>query len=273
MTDGDEGTPPEQPWSRLRHRAWEQVALILTIVLFGIVAARLYLVSRGDVTTFKSLLQYADPVPLALSLAPTLLSLIGFAAFIPAERVWSIDSATRWRNGVLLFLCGLLQAFFLTLVEWLVFALLVFVLGWIDHRRKARPPEGRGEPSEETAQDERESVGADVGETSEIATPWAELLLLGVTLAFVVWYFSSTLSEPWLPANRIELRTERLVGFVLEETDDELVVLRADDRAVVRVAAAEIEQRETCVAQQRDRPLIFYALTLSAREPRYPNCG
>jgi hypothetical protein len=54
-------------------------------------------------------------------------------------------------------------------------------------------------------------------------------------------------SEPWLPAKRIE-RTGKapIVAYVLDETDDELVVLEHEDRRVTRLDRADVETREIC---------------------------
>jgi hypothetical protein len=53
--------------------------------------------------------------------------------------------------------------------------------------------------------------------------------------------------SPWLPAERIDHEDQKaFAGYVLNESDNDLVVLRAQDRHVIRLNVDKIESREIC---------------------------
>jgi hypothetical protein len=53
--------------------------------------------------------------------------------------------------------------------------------------------------------------------------------------------------KPWLPAEKMELRgRDSLVGYVLNQTDSELVVLTYEAREVIRVDLDDVQSREIC---------------------------
>jgi hypothetical protein len=82
---------------------------------------------------------------------------------------------------------------------------------------------------------------------------------------------SSLLSDAsWLPAEEFEVKGGGVsVGYVLDETDEELLMLREHDREVVRLQRKNVHSRKTCELDDASRPLAFSFNP----GPSYPRCN
>lgn len=120
-------------------------------------------------------------------------------------------------------------------------------------------------------------------EQQKKAPPWG-LTGIVVLLAAVVFAVSPV---PWLPAETFTVDgtdDEQLVGYVLGEDGEDLLILRDRDRRVLRVPLSEIEDRRFCLAAKESpssylwkesRRLLVPAFALTATDgaPGYAACG
>ena len=98
-----------------------------------------------------------------------------------------------------------------------------------------------------------------------------------VLWAMVVGVQVLVTAPPWMPAERVEVdgetETRPIVGYILEDTDEEIVVLRDSPREVVRLSSAQGFTRTYCETHAEfwhmaGRPLIAFL----SPEPQYPAC-
>jgi hypothetical protein len=91
---------------------------------------------------------------------------------------------------------------------------------------------------------DRRLAGAQRSVTARRNIQWvltAGGLASGAVVAIALW-----LMPIWLPTESIEVRGQEFTVHVLSETDDELIVMGADSRLVVRFPANEVKQRTIC---------------------------
>lgn len=95
--------------------------------------------------------------------------------------------------------------------------------------------------------------------------PWAGSIALGAIAATVVVQVLSA-TGMWLPAERIGVREQVMVGYVVDEAEGWTTVLTEEDRAIERVRTATVRSREVCSLRDQwiwDRPIhaVLYADT------------
>lgn len=104
---------------------------------------------------------------------------------------------------------------------------------------------------------------------------WGIVLMSGLTAA--------SAAEPWMPAESLVLRGGGdLTGFVLSDKDDELVILTAEERTLMRLPVKEVRSRQYC--EREPDPYDFFVTSTGPAQPsllgllffgddaRYPPC-
>ena len=84
-------------------------------------------------------------------------------------------------------------------------------------------------------------------------------IVVGVMAVIACAILFSSFAVPWLPTERIESHSDAaFTGYVLNETDGDLVVLRASDRIVIVISSSNDPHRTLCDPTTRlsDEPLI-----------------
>lgn len=97
---------------------------------------------------------------------------------------------------------------------------------------------------------------------------------IGVTLALlagVAWVAGAASDKPWLPAEDISTSDgDTFTGYVLDEDNGSIVVMRDDDRSVVRISIDRVSGRVMCRPEERDQRSL--ASRLIWAQPDYPPC-
>lgn len=93
--------------------------------------------------------------------------------------------------------------------------------------------------------------------------------VLGLAIAWAVIAFSD---RPWLPTEQLTLDGgDQVVGYVIEENDDDILFLREPQRIVERLETATVDTRVFCTMDASDpRPLILRMMGME--RPVYPEC-
>jgi len=217
----------------------QHLPLALTALVFVMVFARLLAVSNYDAVTARAVLANAGPTQVVLgslfTSLPALLPIIaiGLPTLFrlrtrgggPLGQVgWSVTFALLLATAFVITQTSLYTRPWWSLAVSLGIALVLGLTVEAFLRRQIA--------NDTTGQlADRPWLAEDVG--------LATVLLLNLLVV--------TGSEPWLPAEKIELRTgDPVVGYVLDETDDQLVVLENDDRRVSRLELTDVTSREIC---------------------------
>lgn len=228
------------PWGLLR----EHVALVLTASVFALSVLRVFFVSFGNPTTVLALIGEANPVTVvaltAFSVVPFVYgALLGFGA-----RDVRNPNYDRLGRGLVAFGVAAVLGFFIASPGFLLVLPLAVLGGFVGRKRAA--DRGGERPGNEYA-------------------IWA---LVGIVIAMMLTDFT----DPWLPPETIETDDGSvIVGYVVTERgDDELLVLRDDNRVVVPLARSEIESREFCTHANG----LFFGppFAWSHRSDSYPEC-
>jgi hypothetical protein len=97
-------------------------------------------------------------------------------------------------------------------------------------------------------------------------------LEIGVVLTASLVVLASSLSVPWLPAERIDRDGgPSFTAYVLNESENELVVLRETDRAVVVIPSEQNPRRALCIPKVGPWKQSLLARMLKARYPPCPS--
>lgn len=114
--------------------------------------------------------------------------------------------------------------------------------------------------------------------SSETDTQPSQGVHVGVFIALLVLWFAST-QDAWLPAERLDLPTGVVSGYVLGTQDSEYVVLVAGDRHIMRIPATSVraraycrETRQTLWSEMESQPPLFALALGSIKSVRYPAC-
>jgi hypothetical protein len=213
----------------LRDVLTDHLPIVLTALFLGIVFAKLFVVSHGNLQTALGLLSAAGTLEVMFGTLLVLTPILPFAliSIVPyyyaTTRVW-----TPW-----VYVCVAIGAVFLFItapkaivVLGLVTALVntaIFIVGsrrWAD---RSLPRIARALP------------------------------FFAATVLLVASVIIDTM---WLPTEHIELDSgEHQVGYVLGVEDDSLVVLTEDNRLIDRVNLADVTSRQVCERAELDREL------------------
>jgi hypothetical protein len=237
-------------------RWWAGRETVLISAGAGVVlVCRVLGVSRGNSTTAILLLSEADTSTTLLGLvvylsrlAPVIWCTLALSVMFVASEAGDRSTARSWG---LRYLAGLGVAVVLTplsdILGILVFGGLIGLLSWL--------------------------LSSDPGKRRTslrwLARVTVPLFVTGIGL---VALFNP---RPWLPAERIAPRHgPALTGYVLNESPDTVVVLRDDNRAVVRLDPATISSRAFCALEAPrtgDHRQSLLTLVLND-EAAYPMC-
>lgn len=136
------------------------------------------------------------------------------------------------------------------------------------------------EARSESLQAERANVLARVERRVQAHRVWREKsarltkrntgVVVGAMMLMVLVILGSSLTVPWLPTERISADdTEAFTAYVLDESEDSLVVLRASDRAVILIPTDEKPRRTLCVVKAEGWK---QSLLSDLRPEAYPTC-
>jgi hypothetical protein len=100
------------------------------------------------------------------------------------------------------------------------------------------------------------------------ASSWASYLL---TLGLLYGTLALLDDQPWFPSERIATSDDQIIGYVVEESNGELVVLLEKHRTLMRVPNDPQATRTLCTINGEPRTLAHSILWRSAT-PDYPDC-
>jgi len=99
------------------------------------------------------------------------------------------------------------------------------------------------------------------------------MLVAGCAMLAVGAAAALTDDQPWVPASEIQTAEgARVVGYVLDESVDEIVILTHDDREIVRLVPHVVRGRHLCATTSGlGRRTIVQIL--SGESPTTPRCS
>jgi hypothetical protein len=214
----------------------QHLPLALTAAVFALVFVRLLVVSRGDAITARAILASAGPTEVVLGAVLTVLPglLVVIAIVIPWVFRMPLLAPTSYMRvawgfavALVLLITGLMVVVGLYTQSLTSFGFglaVAFVLGaaveWSIRREAAKDP-------------------------TQSVTP-GQTTVLGIAVVIFLSLISVG-DEPWLPPEKVEVHgQDPLVGYVLDVSDTELVVLEDEDRKVTRLDLDDVESREIC---------------------------
>lgn len=235
------------------------VGVAIGAIAVATVVLKLLAVSHGDPNSLGAILRYEGGPDLVLAAilsgAPNLLWL---------AVVWAIPhfgEAVRERDPLVVPSVNLLLV--LILLAALVPARLLGIVGyytvfWIlSSTLWARWNEKRGKRSRQGG------IGA--------ASPQAYAVVFIFTGLFA-WIVVAGSARMWLPLEEINRGAPKpIVGYVLDASEQALVILQERTRTVARVPLSSIKTRDFC--QPADDPRTLVGRVLGYEKPKYPRCS
>jgi hypothetical protein len=226
-----------------RRLVWDHLAAVVSAVAVAALALRVTLISRGNVQTAEAILRYVGPGAILLGVLPLAVVFVHAVGLIElfliafARPGVSTGGRTAGRWGLLVF--ALLAVF---VQPVLVLAPLAVVCGWLAFFHRRYP-------------DAEPAIGV---------TTMPERVVLVVLVVLLV------LASPvgWLPEETLILRHgDPVVGYVLRDGSEPLVVLRSSDSHVVFMEG--VERRFIC----GERSFLSMPPRWLLTDADYPPCG
>jgi hypothetical protein len=223
--------------------------LVVGALLSTLVAVRILAVAHYDVPTALAVLRETDTTSIITGvLVSVLLPWLAGSLFLLAFLAWLIryrGTPKEFGAGLVTVLLALVSAMVLPIAVLAIFAVLLSINTW------------------------REIKG--VASDSTEYRPWevASMFVIAGTILVV----TVLTPRPWLPSERITVtgQARPVIGYALNRTNDELVVLVHRTRAILRYPVASIQSRRLCrVKQTFTLGLVGGALLLPT--PDLPTC-
>jgi hypothetical protein len=224
--------------ARLRDVLLSHLPLILTFFIFVIVGVRLLVVARAEPTTAVAILESAGPIQVIFGMLVVVLPAALFA--LPLGWLWLQDWRTRRglplhpRSAFAVFVLLALPALFV--LPWPMYIALGLgaATGWVLSTLKRR----------RYSYEERLPIF--------VSSEYPRRARWSATTAIVaVWVVAILFTgRPWVPLE--EVRTEDagrervVVGFVLDDSDGQITVLRESDRRVLYLTSTSPPHRTIC---------------------------
>jgi hypothetical protein len=226
----------------------EHLPLLVAGAVTTLTALRLVRVSHFNAETALAVLSLSGTANVLLSVLlqtlPTFIAGAGVGLFVAArERGFKVHD---------LVVTAVLLAFLLVPWQVLLGVLALGVLDWLVNGRRGRRAVEQGRPA---------PVGAD----------------RPVVYGFLLMMILLLPNAMWLPMEAVSVDGKKpTVGYVLHSGGDGLVLLRDDNREVVRLGQSGELERTYCETDDEgwtwDGASVL-SLFMSEDQPRYPDCG
>lgn len=255
MNDDESASADPMPTPRDSMDRWfrPHVGLVVTGIIFLWVIVNVLRATDGDVTSALAVLAASGAVTVSLGVLAAsfglVIAILFFTVDILRTYLRDRDALSRSaRNGLYLsqLWLGLLAFFYLPLANLLLYAF-VYVLAIVGIRRGwNRGPKSTGE--------------------------MAQLLIIGLVPLLLV---SSPAATVWLPSEALVINggaadESVVVGYALDDSEGWFTYLDEETRAVIRIASADIVDREIC--SQRSNNVFLTPLLRSGNASDLPDC-
>jgi hypothetical protein len=215
------------------------------LLVIPFLAVQLLSVSRGSTTTALTILQAAGTLDVAVGVAVVSLPIVLVMISIWMGVMWveQRQPLNQVGPGV-----AIVYFFLVALTPWPLLVLAVPVFGlvlifqWL-YRRYARP------------------------ERPDSMAP----MILGSLVIFLV-YAAVAPVRPWMPAEAVITDSDAVVGYVLFEVDEHMVVLRDSDRQVIRLDRSPSMIRLFCDVEGTFSGRRLLDVVSRDNQPTYPRC-
>ncbi|MGW4498950.1 hypothetical protein ACWENR_10080 [Micromonospora sp. NPDC004336] len=302
MSDDSRDSHDSQPQERaptLEDKPDHRIAYIgltITVLPFLIAAMRMYVVANGNLSVIKSLGATLNIQSLLLGaylgIIPVLFLFGAMSLALHASFTEYPTRTEQWRHvGIAAFLATfgamLLDAEQAMTVVLYVAATVVTIVvadavGWILRRRilaKAVHP-GTRVPffgiSESVAAEMRFTPSKEMLRRSRIARKMLHGGRHFIYGGLALLLLAQVLFPPgmWLPTESIGIRSQRtaIIGYVLEEKDDRVTILRRDGLGVEHFHVDDVVNRQLCDDRTEKEPIFVKLFGRSVRTDKIPVC-
>jgi hypothetical protein len=261
----------------------DNVPWLGTLFLFALVLIMVLIVARFGTATTLALVQHSGILTIAFgesALAITLILYLVFYALFMAAGKSPRGSTDRLVLIPLFVAVGLLLMW---IGPWTNIIVVLFlsdlllgglaarqIMRFVDWQGKREDERGRPSALDTTLTRLGEFGKGPSGSSERIAVTFGIPMLMLAGFGAILPFLSST---PWVPEERIGLSDGSvLVGYVMASDGTQMVVLRADDRAVEYLSPDVVMTRTICVGHSASTNLASPAQWFAGPAPHYPLC-
>ncbi|MEV6802052.1 hypothetical protein AB0M91_27430 [Micromonospora rifamycinica] len=277
------------------HRA-AYIGLAVTVLPFLVAAIRVYVIANGDLSIIKSLGATLNIQSLLLGtylgVLPTLLFAGAISLAFHALLAIDLGTVTLWRRAGFAISLAAISAMLFDVHQARTVALyvLIFVVNVLASDATGRLMRRRMFAKALLPQKKRPLLGISGATATKMGYKPSEENLKRTQIALtisrrvgfslqgilVITLLVQVLFAPgmWLPTESIGVRSQRtaIIGFVLEEKDDQIIVLRRDGLGIQRFQNEDIVNRQLCNDVAEKEPAFVKLFGRSIKTDRIPVC-